>query len=470
MIDHEVPHLLLRHQGNHLLGYAVHVAVGSLQAERRLAPVGVFLSGAVDILPVHPQQSVADPEEVIQGLHEFLDLGRGIIPLKIDAFLHPGFRGSHRSVNVGLAAVRQLLQGRTGSQAILDVAGLEGLLVTTENVPEIVGVGPVSQHVGNLEAGPALGVGVARHHDGHLLAAQVVGAGPSLVDALDLPLGVAQADEFLEKLRVAVLDIVHVEHHVVTHFQSQVELLDLFPGREVRRFAGIQGGDLVPDRGPVDLEKSQPQAVRDVLHQGRLPVSRRRDQEQEPHPVRAGVNPGGPDLLGQVVAHQRQIDVVDELVADKGAHHPRLEFLQAHLLALGFHDPVLDRLAGLELGDHFPREAIESLEKLVVDQHKPPLLDPRMTPRKAFHHRLQRHGVDFALRNAAPRQVGRRFADIPVPQDRVRQREFRTIVQARYPVPVQLVSPQCIVDKRREGLLVAAPCPLPGQDVLKVLG
>ena len=131
-----------------------------------------------------------------------------------------------------------------------------------------------------------------------------------------------------------MLDVVDVDHHVVAHLERQVQLFDFFAGTRVRRFGRIERRDLVADRRAVDLHEGDAQPVGDVFHQRRLAVAGRRDQQQQTHQVGAFVFADHADLFGQVVADQRQVDFVDQLVADERRQHARLEFVQPQLLAL----------------------------------------------------------------------------------------------------------------------------------------
>ena len=90
------------------------------------------------------------------------------------------------------------------------------------------------------------------HHDRHLLAPKIVRARPSSPYAFDLALGVAERDELLQELGIAVLDVVDVDHHVVAHLESEIQLLDLLAGSGILCFLRIERRDLMTERGPVD--------------------------------------------------------------------------------------------------------------------------------------------------------------------------------------------------------------------------
>ncbi len=119
------------------------------------------------------------------------------------------------------------------------------------------------------------GVGIAGHDDSNLAAAEVVGFGLALEDAFNFAGAVAEGDELLEKLGVGVLDVVDVDHDVVTHFKGEVEFLDFLAGAGVIGFCGIERGDVVAEGGAVDFHEGDAEAVGDVFHEGGLAVAGR---------------------------------------------------------------------------------------------------------------------------------------------------------------------------------------------------
>jgi hypothetical protein len=64
----------------------------------------------------------------------------------------------------------------------------------------------------------------------------------------------------------------------------------------------------VAERRAVDLDEDDAEPAGDVFHQRRLAVTGRRDDEQQAHQVGALGVAGGADLLGEVVADEREID------------------------------------------------------------------------------------------------------------------------------------------------------------------
>ena len=69
------------------------------------------------------------------------------------------------------------------------------------------------------------------------------------------------------------------------------------------------------ERRAVDLHEGQAEPVGHIFHDGRLAVAGRRNEQQQAGAVGAGVAARRADLLGEVLADDRQIDVVDQTVA-----------------------------------------------------------------------------------------------------------------------------------------------------------
>ena len=153
---------------------------------------------------------------------------------------------------------------------------------------------------------------------------------------------VAQRDELLEQLRARVLDVVEVEHHVVAHLEGEVDLLDLLARGRVGRLGGIERRDLVAERRTVHLHEDEPELARDVLHQRGLAVAGRRDEQQHAHEVGALLRADRADLLGEVRADERQVDLVDELVAHERREHARRELAHAQAAPLALDDLRLE--------------------------------------------------------------------------------------------------------------------------------
>ena len=205
-----------------------------------------------------------------------------------------------------------------------------------------------------------------------------------------------------------MLDVVEVEHHVVAHLERQVDLLDLLGRRRVRRLGRVDRHHVVPERRPVDLHEHQAEPVGDVLHQRRLAVAGRRDQQQHAHPVGALLVARRAELLRHVGADQRQVHLADQLVAYERGQHLRHEFVdtQALLLAL---DHLLAQPPELAEARHpHAHELAEALEELVEPQLEHPVADARVLAQQPGHRGALERALDLAVELAlGQRQHGR---------------------------------------------------------------
>lgn len=182
---------------------------------------------------------------------------------------------------------------------------------------------------------------------------------------------------------MGVLDVVDIEHHVVAHLQRQVELLQFLPRSRVRRLPGVERAHLVAEGRTVDLHEDQPQAMRHVLHQGGLAVAWRGDQHQQAHQVGALVLAHRPHLLGQIVADDTQVDVIDQLVANERGQRSRLELGQAQCLALAFDDLLAQRLVAPQPRQELLAMATQAAEEVVHRQRQAAFDDARMLAHQA---------------------------------------------------------------------------------------
>nr|GFB26162.1 hypothetical protein [Tanacetum cinerariifolium] len=286
--------------GADFFGQLAHVAVRALELEGRLGAVVVGLGRRADVLLVDAGHHVAQRQQLLQHGHVLRDFLGRVGGLEGEAGAVAGFGQAQQRVHVGLAFGHEAGQGGVGHQRVFEVAEQKGGPGVADDVAEVVDVGAVGEHVGDAELLARLGVGVAGHHHGHLAAPEIIGFGAALVHALDFALGIAEGDEFLQKLGVAVLNIIQIYHHVVAHLEGQVELQQLFAGAGVGGLGGVDARDGVADGRAVDFHKNQPQAVGHVFEQGGFAVAGRRDEQQQAHEVGALVGPRRADLLGQV--------------------------------------------------------------------------------------------------------------------------------------------------------------------------
>ena len=240
MIEDETLNFALVHDRHHLLGQAVHVPIRALQPKWRLGPILVGLPRRMDVLEVHPQHAIADRHEFRHHGLNLLRFLRRIAAFELGSIPVTGFGQPDERAHVILALVGERRQDRVGSDGVLEVARLESVGIASDDVTQVVRVRPVRQHVRQLESLTALRIRVAGHDHHHLAPSQIVGPRPPTPHSLDLPLRVAERDELLEKLRAAMLNVIHAQHHVVTHLERQIQLLNLFARRRVRRFLGIE--------------------------------------------------------------------------------------------------------------------------------------------------------------------------------------------------------------------------------------
>ena len=119
--------------------------------------------------------------------------------------------------------------------------------------------------------------------------------------------------------------------------------------------------------------KTMPEPARDVLHQRRLAVARRRNEQQQAHAVGALRVARGADLLGEIVADERQVGGVDQSIADEAGEDLRLEVIEAQARAGLVHARALQRGESLIQRDdarlvrtHAPHEVEEVQRELTA--------------------------------------------------------------------------------------------------------
>jgi len=121
-------------------------------------------------------------------------------------------------------------------------------------------------------------------------------------------------------------------------------------------------------------------------------VARRRDQEQHAHLIGALGGAGRADLLGEVAADQRQVDLVDQPVAHERRHHARPELVEPQPPALALGDLALDRAVGAERRDIAGAEPVEPRGQLVEPHRQRAAGEPGMAAEQARHRGLD-HGA-----------------------------------------------------------------------------
>ena len=187
-----------------------------------------------------------------------------------------------------------------------------------------------------------------------------------------------------------MLDVVQVEEGVVPQGQGEVDALDLPAGRGVPGLRRVERRDRAADGGPVHLDEGEPQAARHILHEGRLAVAGRGDQEQQTAAGASGVaalagHRPRSDLASEVVPDQGQVDLVDEPVADEVAHDPGLELAHPQAPPLALQDLGAQLLEGPEGRYPLAAEGLQAGQEGVEAQGQGPALDARVLPQEALH-------------------------------------------------------------------------------------
>ena len=124
--------------------------------------------------------------------------------------------------------------------------------------------------------------------------------------------------------------------------------------------------------------RDRAEPVGDVLHQRGLAVARRRDQHQQAHQVAALGFTDRAHLFGEVVADQRQVDFVDQLVAHERGQRLRLEFRQAQRFAFARDQRLSQLLAAKETRQERLAMATQALGEVVDAERDRTVDDARM--------------------------------------------------------------------------------------------
>jgi hypothetical protein len=96
--------------------------------------------------------------------------------------------------------------------------------------------------------------------------------------------------------------------------------------------------------------------------------------------------PGCADLLGQIVANQWQINLVDQLVSHKRGQHPRFEFLQPQLVPFALDQRRLALMELLKPRNHLPLKPAQPLPKIKVIKRISSVCKPGMLPSHPLQH------------------------------------------------------------------------------------
>ena len=138
--------------------------------------------------------------------------------------------------------------------------------------------------------------------------------------------------------------------------------------------------------GAVDLHEDESESVGHVLHQGGFAVAWGGNEEQHAHEVGSFAGPQGAHLFGQIVANQREVDLVDQPIAYEGGEDPGLELVESQGLALPLDDPLPERAVGTVAGDDLLEVIGHSSEEFVEAQGHATFLDARVLSQEAGHH------------------------------------------------------------------------------------
>ena len=122
-------------------------------------------------------------------------------------------------VDIVSAARAQFAKRGVASQTVLQIAQLESFATVTDHITQVIRIGSVGEHIRNLKLVATFGVRVSGHNHANFSTAQIVGSCAAIKDALDFASRVTQRNELLQKLGIAVLNIVQINHNVVAHFQ-----------------------------------------------------------------------------------------------------------------------------------------------------------------------------------------------------------------------------------------------------------
>ena len=100
-----------------------------------------------------------------------------------------------------------------------------------------------------------------------------------------------------------MLDIVQIDHYIVTHLERQVQLLYFFASACVGGFFGVKRSHCMTNRWTIDLHKDHAKTISNVFHQGRLTITWRRNEQQQAHQVSPLVFADDANLFGQVITN-----------------------------------------------------------------------------------------------------------------------------------------------------------------------
>src|SRR5690606_19133065 len=120
-------------------------------------------------------------------------------------------------------------------------------------------------------------------------------------------------------------------------------------------------------------------------HERGLAVAGRGQEQQQAPGAGAAVLAGGAELLGEVVADERQVHLVDQAVAHERRHHARPVVVQPQPGTLGGDQFGPAALEGAERGQVALPEVLGAGEELVEAEGEPAVGDPRVGAEQPLH-------------------------------------------------------------------------------------
>ncbi len=107
------------------------------------------------------------------------------------------------------------------------------------NLAQVIDVSSIGQHIRNLKALPTLSLRIAGHDHGDFSASQIVRPRLPVPNTFDSASRIAEWNKLLQQFRIAMLDVIQIQHHVVAHLQPEIDSLNFLASRGVRGFGRI---------------------------------------------------------------------------------------------------------------------------------------------------------------------------------------------------------------------------------------
>ena len=240
MSHEEFIQFFLVHDGHNPLRDFIHVAVRALQFKGWLSSILICLCRRSDVLSIDLEQHIPCKQQLAKDTNNLVNFLDAVVPFEIHALSLFVLRHFDEAVDIRLAATLEHLQCFVRSQAVFQITQIKRFRVFSDNIAEIIGIGPVRQHIWNLELCPRFRIRITRHHHADFATSKIIGSRDPAVHTFDSPRPITERNELLEKFRIAMLNIVQINHHVIPHFQRKVEFFNFLACTRVRRFLGIE--------------------------------------------------------------------------------------------------------------------------------------------------------------------------------------------------------------------------------------